>query len=183
MAVRRQLTCRVPCMLTWLSCFDSHGTRGSIKESFIFSVGCAENALKCRIVRSPTINMLHPQELSPRISLYTPGSPNPGQLVIICSWADARREQISKYIQLHNVIEPGASILLIQTSITTLFEPYAWQRSALQPAARYIIESTDTKLISSQWGKSGSKRRVVLHSFANGGSLTVLLLNFLSSFA
>lgn len=156
-----------------------------MQTSFICSAACAEKDGKrtgVNLCKVQQLKMLRAQELSPRISLYTPGHPNPGQLVIICSWADAKRKQISKYIQLHNVAEPDASILLIRTSITTLFEPYAWQRSALQPAAQYIIESTGKTLTSSleqsrsQWGQSVSKGRIVLHSFSNGGSLTATQL-------
>lgn len=129
---------------------------------------------------------MHVQKLSPRISLYTPEPPNQeAQLAIICSWTDARQRYITRYLQLHKAITPGASILLIQTSATTLFKPYTWHRAALRPAAQYIVENaltTDTQPASSpnggqnQQGQGRNKTDILLHSCSNGGSLTATQL-------
>ena len=131
---------------------------------------------------------MHMQKLSPRISLYTPEPPDQeDQLVILCSWADAQRKHITKYIQLHKAITPGASILLIQTSAATLFQPYTWQRAALKPAAQYIVENalTDDRQQASSPDKGGrqtqqeqgrNKTKILFHLCSNGGSLTATQL-------
>lgn len=129
---------------------------------------------------------MHGQKLSPRISLYTPEPPDQeDQLVILCGWADAQRKHITKYIQLHRAITPGASILLIQTSSMDLFQPYTWQRAALKPAAQYIVGNAlaDRHLISSsddggqtQQGQGQKKTKILLHLCSNGGSLTATQL-------
>lgn len=129
---------------------------------------------------------MHGQRLSPRISLYTPEPPEQGdQLVILCGWADAQRKHLTKYLQLHRAITPGASILVIQTSSATLFKPYTWQRAALKPAAQYVVENAlaDRQLISSsdrggqtQQGQGRNKTKILLHLCSNGGSLTATQL-------
>lgn len=126
---------------------------------------------------------MHAQKLTPRISLYTPEpSGQDDQLVILCSWADAQRKHITKYLQLHRAITPGASILLIQTSAAGLFKPYTWQRAALEPAAQYIVRNalTDSKLALDrgqiQQGQGRVKSKILLHICSNGGSLTATQL-------
>lgn len=129
---------------------------------------------------------MHAQKLSPRVSLFTPESPDPDQLVIVCSWTDAQQKHIARHLQLHKAITPRAKILLIQTTFVTLIKPYAWQRASLQAAAQYIIENawTDTQLDSSPGrgphqqvhGRRSSKTKILLHSLSNGGGLTATQL-------
>lgn len=142
---------------------------------------------------------MHVQKLTPRIWLYTPEAPAPGQLVILCSWADARQQHIARYIQLHNTIAPGASILLIQTPATILVSPYAWQRAALKPAVQYVIEKVLRRpeilnveeVSEEQQGQQEQEQeqeqettagmdtdvpKILFHSLSNGGSLTATQL-------
>lgn len=134
---------------------------------------------------------MHIQKLTPRIWSYAPETPTPRQLVIVCSWADARQQHIDRYIQLHNAVAPGARILLIRTSATTLVSPYAWQRAALKAAVQYIIDNVllrpDPHNIEANeeqqqeqeqglLGKDTNDTKILLHSLSNGGSLTATQL-------
>ncbi|EED19396.1 DUF829 domain protein (PaxU), putative [Talaromyces stipitatus ATCC 10500] len=133
-------------------------------------------------------NAMHVQILSPRSSLFIPESPDPDQLVIVCSWTDAQQKHIARYLQLHKLVTPRAKILLIQTTAVTLFKPYAWQRASLKPAAQYIIENAvaDSQKRDSSPGREPnqhehcrnrrSRTKILLHSLSNGGSLTATQL-------
>lgn len=142
-----------------------------------------------RSLQQPAIsNVKHMQKLSPRISQYTPESPDQeDQLAILFNCEDAQRKHITKYIQLHKSITTRASILLIQTSAATLFQPYTWQRAALKPAAQYIVENAltnDRQQTSSpekgrgqtQQEQGRTKTKILFHLCSNGGSLTATQL-------
>lgn len=135
------------------------------------------------------------QQLSSRISLFLPNSPESGQLVILCSWADAQPKHILRYIQLHQAITPNASILLIQTPAAALFAPYRWQRAALKPAVEYIksrladiqggtssatVDPNETNTDNSKEERSQTtttkKIKILIHVLSTGGGLTTTQL-------
>jgi Eukaryotic protein of unknown function (DUF829) len=133
---------------------------------------------------------MHVHKLSPRVWSYTPEAPTPGQLVIICSWTDARPQHIARYIKLHNQITPGARILLVQSSASMLVSPYAWQQAALKPAVQYIIDNVLLSPIDERTSNPEhithhltairrNDTNILLHSFSNGGGLTATQLLFL----
>jgi hypothetical protein len=122
---------------------------------------------------TPTPAPLTFSKLGPRISLYTPPSHTPGELIILCAWLGAARKHIDKYITAYRGIAPNAKILLIQSDVTSVTSPYASQRKAIQPAvgvvlSEYSISPADTV----------KDPKVLLHTFSNGGpiSATALLL-------
>lgn len=136
---------------------------------------------------------MHVDKITSRICSYTPESPTPGQLVVICSWMDAQEKHLSRYIQLHHEISPGARILLVQSSAAMLVSPYAWQRAALKPAVQYIIDNAlipscilrDLKQQTQKTHQLSKKKidtnstNILLHSFSNGGGLTATQILFL----
>jgi hypothetical protein len=105
--------------------------------------------------------------LGSQITLYTPDSPSPGELVIMCSWLGAIPKHIAKYVALYQSIAPGARILLLESNYAMTVTSYHYQRQAALPAVSVILEALATPV-----------NKVLLHCFSNGGcyKATQLLL-------
>ncbi|KAH8695027.1 putative DUF829 domain protein [Talaromyces proteolyticus] len=118
--------------------------------------------------------------LGSRASLYTPDPSSfvPGQLIIICSWADAARQHIARYLDLHKSIAPGAQVLLIQTAALHLVSPYSRQQASLKPVVRFILDHLEAATERQTESKT-KELKILLHSFSNGGGLTATQLFFL----
>lgn len=134
--------------------------------------------------------------LGPRISLYTPGEPTKGQLVIMFTWLGAAPKHIAKYTAVYQRIAPGARILLLESTVPILVSSYARQRAAIIPAVSAVLATlaecsypsgmSDNKTpaeehsihdvdrsasrISSE--KNNPTLKILLHMFSNGGTNT-----------
>ncbi|KAK1141897.1 hypothetical protein N8T08_008410 [Aspergillus melleus] len=117
--------------------------------------------------------MAHPfpqfQSLGIRTWLSCPEKPLPGQLVVICTWLGASSKHISKYLDLHRGVAPGARILLIESEVAILVSSYAHQRRRIQPAVRAICDTLAE-------GSKAHRPKILLHTFSNGGTNTATQL-------
>ncbi|KAA8649465.1 hypothetical protein EYZ11_008080 [Aspergillus tanneri] len=109
------------------------------------------------------------EPLGLRTWLCSPEKPHPGQLVVICTWLGASPKHIAKYVDLHRSIAPHARILLIESEVAILVSSYAYQRRAIQPAARAICNSLAES-------SSNHPPKILLHTFSNGGTNTATQL-------
>ncbi|KAF2174700.1 indole-diterpene biosynthesis protein-like protein PaxU [Zopfia rhizophila CBS 207.26] len=111
--------------------------------------------------------------LGPRMSLFVPPDPAPGQLVILCTWLGAGKKHIAKYAGGYSNIAPRAKILLIESSVWIIASPYVRQREAIKPAAQVVHAVLDECT-----GGSAAKPNIAIHTFSNGGtnSATQLLI-------
>jgi hypothetical protein len=100
--------------------------------------------------------------LAPQILLYTPPSPNAGELIILCSWLGAQRKHIAKYTAVYHAIAPNTRILLIESSVRSITSSYPSQRRAILPA----VEVVRSVLAESTTSKAP---KILLHTFSNGG--------------
>lgn len=113
--------------------------------------------------------------LGPRMSLFKPQDPAPGQLIILCTWLGAGKKHILKYARGYRTIAPRATILLIESSVWIIASPYTRQWEAIKPAAKVVLaalaECTDVT-------GSSVKPKIMIHTFSNGGtnSATQLLI-------
>lgn len=110
--------------------------------------------------------------LGPRMSLYSPPDPAPGQLVILCTWLGAGKKHIAKYAGGYRGIAPGAKILLIESSVLIIASPYTRQWEAIKPAAEVVLA------VLAESRNASVKPNIMIHTFSNGGtnSATQLLI-------
>jgi hypothetical protein len=108
----------------------------------------------------------HFAKLGPRISLFTPATPTPGHLIILCTWLGAARKHIDKYITAYLAIAPSAKILLLQSDVRTITSSYAAQRQAIVPAVEAVRSVLDER---AQGNESNDDSKVMFHTFSNGG--------------
>lgn len=110
--------------------------------------------------------------LGPRMSLFSPPDPAPGQLVILCTWLGAGRKHIAKYVGGYRDIAPRAKILLIESSVLIIASPYTKQWEAIKPAAQVVLA------VLSESSDASAKPNIMIHTFSNGGtnSATQLLI-------
>ncbi|KAF2688136.1 indole-diterpene biosynthesis protein-like protein PaxU [Lentithecium fluviatile CBS 122367] len=108
--------------------------------------------------------------LGPHISLFVPRDPQPGQLVILCTWLGASKKHITKYTAAYREIAPHATILLIESSVWIIATPYVRQWEAIEPAAHVVRAVLEEG--------SAMKPNILIHTFSNGGtnSATQLLI-------
>jgi hypothetical protein len=100
--------------------------------------------------------------LASQISLYTPSSPNAGELIILCGWLGAQRKHIAKYTSVYHTIAPNTRIVLIESSVRSITSSYPAQRRAILPAVevvRSILAESSTT----------NPPKILLHTFSNGG--------------
>jgi hypothetical protein len=110
--------------------------------------------------------------VSKYIYLYEPHESVAGQttldgaspsMIILCIWMGATPRQINKYITQYRQMYPGASILVITTTIPNMtFWPLRMVRARLQPACQVI------QRILAKSTNPGT----LLHFFSHGGSST-----------
>ncbi|KAH7398513.1 indole-diterpene biosynthesis protein-like protein PaxU [Pyrenochaeta sp. MPI-SDFR-AT-0127] len=114
--------------------------------------------------------------LGPRMSLYIPPDPAPGQLVILCTWLGAGKKHIAKYTGGYREIAPHAKILLIESSVWNIASPYVRQRETIKPAAQVVRTVLDECKHGTR--DSTTDPNIVVHTFSNGGtnSITQLLI-------
>ena len=98
---------------------------------------------------------------TPATSVAAPPTGEP-DLVVLCSWAGAASKHIAKYTHGYTELFPNATILLLESSFSAmLFDPDVKTSSDLVAAYQrdrlYDLSSND-------------KRRIVLHTFSNGGA-------------
>ncbi|KAK0941964.1 hypothetical protein LTR29_006537 [Friedmanniomyces endolithicus] len=107
--------------------------------------------------------------LSQRIALYrppptsTPPSPSPKAApqttIILCAWFRALPKHISKYTTAHQLRNPTAEILLLQSGVADMiFTSHATQRAHLLPAVEVLRAA------------HAAGNRILLHIFSNGGA-------------
>jgi hypothetical protein len=111
-------------------------------------------------------------ELGPRMSLFKPEDPAPGQLVVLCTWLGAGKKPIAKYAEGHRTIAPRARILLIESSVWNIASPYTRQWKAIEPAAEVVLA------VLADCSNASVKPNIMIHTFSNGGtnSATQLLI-------
>ncbi|KAH9862837.1 hypothetical protein J1614_010930 [Plenodomus biglobosus] len=110
--------------------------------------------------------------LGPRMSLFTPQDPAPGQLIILCTWLGAGKKHIAKYASGYRAIAPRSKILLIESSVWIIASPYTRQWAAIQPAAEVVLAALADS------SNASVKPNMMIHTFSNGGtnSATQLLI-------
>ncbi|KAF2844642.1 indole-diterpene biosynthesis protein-like protein PaxU [Plenodomus tracheiphilus IPT5] len=110
--------------------------------------------------------------LGPRMSLFTPQDPAPGQLIILCTWLGAGKKHIAKYTHGYRTIAPHAKILLIESSVWIIASPYTRQWEAIKPAAEVVFA------VLADCSNASVKPNIMIHTFSNGGtnSATQLLI-------
>lgn len=118
--------------------------------------------------------------LSRSISLYEPGEPAKGQLIILATWLGGTAKHIAKYISLYKSLAPKAKILLIQAPMGSFLAPYPIQRRNIRPAIGPIAQvlqecgysaKSSSKHHDSTHSVSGPQ--ILLHIFSNGGANNV----------
>ncbi|KAI9788797.1 MAG: hypothetical protein M1816_006578 [Peltula sp. TS41687] len=139
--------------------------------------------------------------IGPRTSLFTPLSPAPGQLIILCTWLGAARKHIAKYTSLYQDIAPAARILLIESNVPILISSYSHQRNVIKPAVDAVLDTLtqcDSRSIASKKTATSNRiqpngqpngsmtasarstnpptPKIILHTFSNGGTNTATQL-------
>ncbi|KAK0785463.1 hypothetical protein LTR59_011030 [Friedmanniomyces endolithicus] len=111
--------------------------------------------------------------LSQRTALYrppptTPPQPSPKappQTIILCAWFRALPKHISKYTTAHQLRNPSADILLLQSGVADMiFTSHATQRAHLLPAVETLRAA------------HAAGNRILLHVFSNGGANSAVQL-------
>jgi hypothetical protein len=105
--------------------------------------------------------------LGPRMSLFVPAEPAPGELIILCTWLGAGKKHIAKYVTEYRRIAPHSRILLIESSVWIITTSYVKQRKAIQPAAEVVRAVLDE--CGQGDTKPTTKPTIVIHTFSNGG--------------
>ncbi|KAJ4286752.1 hypothetical protein N0V90_013004 [Kalmusia sp. IMI 367209] len=117
---------------------------------------------------TPVVGEIEPNfsTLGPRMSLFTPIDPTPGELIILCTWLGAGKKHIAKYVGEHRKIAPRAKILLIQSSVWIITARYTKQWEAIEPAAQ-VVRAAIEECEHSPVGPS-VKPNIAIHTFSNG---------------
>jgi len=112
--------------------------------------------------------------LGPKISLYTPPSHNPSELILLCTWLGAARKHVDKYASAYRLLAPNAQILLLQSDVRSITSSYPAQRLAILPAV-HVVRSV---LSASHSPSSKTSPKILIHTFSGGGpnSVTQLLI-------
>ncbi|MCJ1443829.1 MAG: hypothetical protein MMC23_004329 [Stictis urceolatum] len=132
--------------------------------------------------------------IGPRTSLYTPPTPSPGEMVVICTWLGAQARHIAKYTALYKQVAPNAQILVVQSNVPILVSSYRKQRRELGPAAGLVraridecFSATGTTRNAAEYSAEESRAdpekssdaglrvtkvrpKILLHAFSNGGT-------------
>lgn len=94
-------------------------------------------------------------------------SPSSPSLILFCSWVGAAPKHIAKYTNGYKDVFPHASILLVQSKVSSMFA-----QSDISPAFDTLNSFTgsDTRVTDQP------KASIVLHAFSNGGANNAVLL-------
>jgi Eukaryotic protein of unknown function (DUF829) len=127
-----------------------------------------------------TTSQPHPdfERLSGHALLYTPTSassttaepPRSHDFIIFCPWLGATPKHIAKYAVLLTRIAPNARILLLPSTLGTLFSPLFVVRKAMQPAVS-VVQS-----ILKSGGTGSDAARIFVYCFSNGGCFNLIRL-------
>jgi hypothetical protein len=117
--------------------------------------------------------------LGPKISLYTPPSHNPRELILLCTWLGAARKHIDKYASAYHLLAPNAQILILESDVRSITSSYPAQRLAILLAVhvvRSVLDSCSSS--SSPTIKGNTTPKILIHTFSGGGpnSVTQLLI-------
>ena len=114
--------------------------------------------------------------LSSHVLLYNPSLDHEHKhLVVLCPWLGASPRHIDKYALLVTRIAPTARILLLPSTLNTLFAPAFVIRRALRPAVAVVLEALAANN-SSASGSSGKSTNVLIYAFSNGGGFSMVRL-------
>ncbi|KAK4675309.1 hypothetical protein QC764_503200 [Podospora pseudoanserina] len=127
---------------------------------------------------SPTIHLYQPP--SPTLTHHT--SPNPPQLIILCTWTSAKPAHIAKYTTAYQSLHPTTPILLITTHITDLIiHSIPHKAKSLLPALTYLLSlpATTPGPYFSPFSPPTARLppgSILLHTFSEGGSFAAVSL-------
>ncbi|KAM0723094.1 hypothetical protein Q7P37_001294 [Cladosporium fusiforme] len=114
--------------------------------------------------------------LTDKISYFRPPPPeNPKpdsvSLIVLCSWMSANRKHIAKYTQQYRHQHPGAAILVLETSVSDVFETSLSEIAASCAAKKHKQLAPAREIILSHLtAPDHARQRIVLHVFSNGGA-------------
>ncbi|GAA5829913.1 hypothetical protein JCM11251_007930 [Rhodosporidiobolus azoricus] len=97
------------------------------------------------------------------------------ELILLSSWMDAQLKHTQKYVDAYRSMYPSSAILLIRSNQRDFYSLGNRLAKSLSPAVDLLRAHAKTG--DAAKGTAGTKSKILVHVFSNGGSLTLKELN------